>query len=100
MKVYIYPNRIEIVSHPGPLPGIEMKHLEGLAPFPHVPPRNRRIGELLKELRLAESRHTGLSTLRREMSANGSPSPYFDFDEARTYFCVTLPAHPPPANGH
>jgi ATP-dependent DNA helicase RecG len=95
-KVYIYPNRIEIVSHPGPLPGIEMKHLEGLAPFPHVPPRNRRIGELLKELRLAEGRHTGLPTLRREMSANGSPQPLFDFDEARTYFAVTLPVHPPP----
>ncbi len=64
-----------------------------------MPPRNRRIGEFLKELRLAEGRHTGLSTLRREMSVNGSPQPFFDFDEARTYFCVTLPAHPPPANG-
>ncbi len=34
VKVYIYPNRIEIISHPGPLPGIEMKHLRRTGSFP------------------------------------------------------------------
>ena len=28
------------------------------------------------------------------MAANGSPPPRYDFDEHRTYFRVTLPAHP------
>ena len=28
------------------------------------------------------------------MARNGSPPPRFDFDEGRTYFRATLPAHP------
>jgi ATP-dependent DNA helicase RecG len=59
-----------------------------------VPARNRRIGELLKELRLAEGRGTGLPKIRRAMRQNGSPDPIFDFDDARTWFRVRLPAHP------
>jgi ATP-dependent DNA helicase RecG len=93
-KVYLYPNRIEVISYPGPVPGIEHKHLDGTAPVPPVPARNRRIGEYLKELRLAEGRGTGLPRIRRSMEENGSPAPTFDFDEERTYFRVTLPAHP------
>ncbi|MGC8492346.1 MAG: ATP-binding protein [Syntrophobacteraceae bacterium] len=94
VKVYLYPDRMEIISYPGPVPGIEKRHLEGLDPLPPVPARNRRIGEFLKELRLAEGRGTGLPKVRRSMQENGSPPPRFDFDEARSYFRVTLPAHP------
>lgn len=93
-KVYLYPNRIEIISYPGPVMGIEMDHLRGDKPVPPVPARNRRIGEFLKELRLAEARGTGLPKIRRSMQENGSPTPTFDFDEPRSYFRVTLPAHP------
>ena len=93
-KVYLYPDRMEIISYPGPVPGIEEKHLEGLAPLPPVPARNRRIGEMLKELRLAEGRGTGIPKVRRTMQQNGSPPPRFDFDAVRSYFRVTLPAHP------
>jgi len=93
-KVYLYPNRIEIISYPGPVPGIEPQHLSGAMAPPPVPARNRRIGEFLKELRLAEGRGTGLPKIRRSMAENGSPSPVFDFDEGRTYFRITLPAHP------
>lgn len=93
-KVYLYPDRMEIISYPGPVPGIELKHLHGSAPLPPVPARNRRIGELLKELRLAEGRGTGIPKVRRTMEQNGSPPPSFDFDEARSYFRVTLPVHP------
>ncbi len=92
-KVYLYPNRIEIISYPGPVPGIEQPHLSGAVAPPPVPARNRRIGEFLKELRLAEGRGTGLPKIRRSMAENGSPSPVFDFDEGRSYFRVTLPAH-------
>lgn len=94
VKVYLYPDRMEIISYPGPVPGIELKHLDGQAPLPPVPARNRRIGELLKELRLAEGRGTGIPKVRRAMLQNGSPPPRFDFDDARSYFRVTLPVHP------
>jgi ATP-dependent DNA helicase RecG len=94
IKVYLYPDRMEITSYPGPMPGIEKKHLQQGERIPDVPYRNRRIGEFLKDLRLAEARGTGIPKIRRKMADNGSPSPTFDFDEGRTYFRVTLPAHP------
>ena len=64
------------------------------ATVPPVPSRNRRIGEFLKELRLAEGRGTGIPKIYRKMNENGSPRPIFEFDESRTYFRVILPAHP------
>lgn len=93
-KVYLYPNRLEVISYPGPVPGLQLEHLNGERAMPPLPARNRRIGELLKELRLAEARGTGLPKIRRSMRENGSPNPAFDFDEQRSYFRVTLPAHP------
>lgn len=93
-KIHLYPNRIEVISYPGPVRGIKERHLNGEELPPPVPARNRRIGELLKELRLAEGRGTGLPKIRRSMKDNGSPAPRFDFDEDRGYFRVTLPAHP------
>ena len=94
VKVYLYPDRIEIISYPGPVPGIELKHLEPGYQIPPVPNRNRRIGEFLKELRLAEGRGTGIPKIRRKMNENGSPDPIFEFNESRSYFRVILPAHP------
>ncbi len=93
-KVYLYPDRIEVISYPGPVPGIEAAHLAPDGSVPPVPARNRRIGEFLKELRLAEGRLTGLPQIYGAMEQNGSPTPSFDFDADRTYFRVTLPAHP------
>lgn len=93
-KVYLYPDRMEIISYPGPVPGVEREHFQPGARIPPVPARNRRIGELLKELRLAEARGTGVPKVFRAMEQNGSPRPGFDFDEGRTFFQVTLPAHP------
>ncbi len=93
-KIYMYPDRMEIISYPGPVQGVELGHLASGSSVPPVPARNRKIGELLKELRLAEARGTGLPKMRRRMSENGSSEPLFDFDAGRTYFRVTLPAHP------
>ena len=92
-KIYVYPDRMEIISYPGPLHGIEARHFAA-GIVPPVPARNRRIGEFLKELRLAEGRGTGLPKIRRRMAENGSPEPRFDYDEGRTYFRVILPIHP------
>ena len=94
-KVYVFPSRVDVISYPGPVAGIRAEHL---APNPKVvpaaPARNRRIGEFLKELGLAEGRLSGLPKIYAAMAANGSPAPSFDFDEERTYFQATLPAHP------
>ena len=93
-KVWLYPSRVEVISYPGPVPGIEARHLAPNAEARAVPARNRRIGEFLKELGLAEGRLTGLPKVFQAMEANGSPAPRFEFDEQRTYFQATLPAHP------
>ena len=93
-KVYLYPSRIEITSYPGPVPGIEARHLVPNAEVRAAPARNRRIGEFLKELKLAEGRLSGLPKVFQAMEANGSPVPRFEFDEQRTCFQATLPAHP------
>ena len=93
-KIYLQEDRLEIISYPGPVPGLQPEHFEAGASPPPVPARNRRIGELLKELGLVEMRGTGLGKIHREMAANGSPPPRFEFDEERTYFRVVLPIHP------
>lgn len=93
-KVYLYPDRIEVISYPGPVSGIEEDHLVPGGSVPPVPARSRRIGEFLKELKLAEGRLTGLPQIYDAMEQNGSPTPRFDFDAGRTYFRVTLAAHP------
>lgn len=94
-KVYVYPSRIEIVSYPGPVPGVEREDFAPAAAFLRAAPaRNRRIGEFLKEVRLAEGRLSGLPKIFEAMAANGSPPPVFRFDEQRMFFQATLPAHP------
>jgi ATP-dependent DNA helicase RecG len=90
-KIHLYPDRIEIISYPGPVPGLGPEHFLPGRSFPPKPARNRRIGEFLKELGLAEARYTGLPKIYGAMAENGSPAPRFDFDES--YFRVTLPAH-------
>ena len=47
--------------------------------------RNRRIGELFKEIDLSEKKGTGIPKILREFKKNGSPEPEFDMDEDRTY---------------
>ncbi|MCK5242000.1 putative DNA binding domain-containing protein [bacterium] len=93
VKVYLYPDRMEITSYPGPVAGIMPEHLKQ-GSMPSVPARNRRIGEFLKDLRLAEARGTGIPKIKRKMQENGSPEAEFDFDDERTYFRVILPVHP------
>ncbi len=94
-KVYIRPDSIQITSYPGPMPGLYKRHFEPGSVIPSVPNRNRRIGEFLRELRLAEAKGTGIPKILRRLKANGSPPPLFDFDEeTRTYFQVTLRPHP------
>lgn len=93
IEVRILPDRITIVSYPGPDRSIK---LEALASGNLVARRyrNRRIGEFLKELRLTEGRGTGIPKAIRVMIENGSPQPIFETDEDRNFFFATLMIHP------
>lgn len=93
IEVRIYPNRIDIISFPGPLPPLDKEKLKNNQ-FDVRKYRNRRIGEFLKDLHLTEGRATGIPTIIGAMKKNGSPPPVFDTDENRTYFKTTLLIHP------
>ena len=55
--------------------------------------RNRRIGEFLKELELAEARNTGYPAILRAIERNGSPKPIIETNTSRDYFTFVLPVH-------
>ncbi len=91
--VRVTSDRIDIRSTPGPVPGIDPDQLRPGGTPRLIPPRNPHVGELFKELGLAEKRLTGLNKVFRAMERNGSPPPEFYFDEQRTFFQATLFAH-------
>jgi len=93
VEVRVFPNRIEILSYPGPVPPLGKDNLMSKKVTARRC-RNRRIGDFLKELHLAEGRGTGFPKIRRALEANGSPWPIFETDEERTYFLTTLHIHP------
>ncbi|XZE17492.1 RNA-binding domain-containing protein [Pirellulaceae bacterium SH449] len=93
IEVRVNPESIEMVSYPGPEPSIRNEQLQSGRVVPRRY-RNRRIGELLKELELTERRGTGFPKIERAMQRNGSPPAVFSTDEGRTHFLVTLPIHP------
>ena len=55
--------------------------------------RNRRIGEFLKELDLAEARNTGYPVILGATKTNGSPKPILETNTHRDYFTFILPIH-------
>ena len=92
VEVRITPQELAVLSFPGPDRSIRMRDLRaGRAVSRRY--RNRRIGEFLKELGLAEGRSTGVPKILRAMRENGSPAPVFESDKDRTSFLVRLPVH-------
>lgn len=92
IEIQILPDRIEILSYPGPLPPVTNADLQQRRVIARDY-RNRRIGDFLKELKLTEGKATGIPLIRDEMAKNGNPDPVFFTDEERTLFLVTLPCH-------
>lgn len=90
-KVYIEPDSILITSYPGPHAAIRPEHFRPGNTVPEVPARNRRIGELLKELRIAEARGSGILKIQRALADNGSPPAEIDCDP--TFFSVRIPIY-------
>ncbi|HEY5536241.1 MAG TPA: RNA-binding domain-containing protein [Ignavibacteria bacterium] len=88
----IYPERIDILSYPGPLPPLDNQRLQNFQ-LDVRKYRNRRIGEFLKELHLTEGRATGVPSILKSLEKNGSPKPILETDNDRTYFKTTLKIH-------
>jgi len=94
IEVQIWPDRIEILSFPGPVPPVNAKILAENKRIVARDYRNRRVGDFLKELHLTEGRGTGIPTMKRVLTENGSPDPVLETDEQCTYFLTVLPVHP------
>ncbi len=92
IEVNVRLDKIEIISNPGALPPIDSKALKRKT-IVAKNYRNRRVGDFLKELKLTESKGTGLPKIYREMENNGSPTPVFEMDDERTYFLTILKIH-------
>ena len=92
VEVRISPDEVTILSFPGPDRSVRLQDLQtGRAVSRRY--RNRRIGEFLKELKLAEGRATGIPKILKAMRMNGSPEPAFETDDERSSFVVRLPVH-------
>ena len=92
VEVTITPTQLEISSLPGmdrSITDADLKKFTIRSRFY----RNRRIGEFLKELDLAEGRNTGIGKIVRAMRENGSPDPQFYNPETRSFMMVILPIH-------
>ncbi len=83
---------IEIVSFPGPDCLVTQ---EGLKRYKvsNRRYRNRRIGDILKELHLTEGRNTGFGKILSALEENGSPKPEFETDEGHNYSITRLFVH-------
>ena len=86
------PEKMEVTSFPGPDRSISDEDLKNCRLVSRNT-RNRRIGDLLKELKLAEGRNTGIPRIIREIKKNGSDMPAFETDADRRYLTVSIPIH-------
>ena len=93
ITVRITSESIEITSFPGFDRSISDKDIAELRIRARVY-RNRRIGDLLKELKLIEGRNTGFPNAIKALKANGSGMPRFEMDNERSFLSVTIPIHP------
>jgi ATP-dependent DNA helicase RecG len=93
VEIQILPDKIEILSFPGPLPPVDNKMLKKERVVAREY-RNRKIGGFLKELKLTEGRGTGIPIIHRELEKNGSPPPILETDDERSYFLCTIKIHP------
>lgn len=94
IEVRVLPTAIEIISYNGVDPSLKQSDFD-TGTIRNRRYRNRRIGEFLKELNLTEGRGTGIPTMKRVLSINGSPKPIFDTNEPeRSCFVTELTIHP------
>lgn len=93
VEIRIYPDSINIINYGGPDRSIKSDAFK-VGPIKPRRYRNRRLGDLLKELDLTEGKATGIPRIKKALKENGSPEPAFVFDEDRTFFQVDFLIHP------
>ncbi len=86
-QVIRYQDRIEVRN-----PGYSLVDDEQLGE-PGSFPRNPRISDVFREMRLAENKGTGVAAIRRAMHGAGLTPPFFGSDRTRNQFVVTLWLH-------
>lgn len=84
VEIRIYVDSIQIINYPGLAKWINLEKFE-TGKIRGRKYRNRRIGELFKEIDLSEKKGTGISKILRELKQNGSPEPEFEMDDDRNY---------------
>lgn len=84
--------RIEVRSYPGPLPPIDNQALQEFR-FNSRNYRNIKLGDWLKNIRLAEKYATGIPTIFDSLEQNGSPKPFFWTDDTKSEFLVVIKCH-------
>ncbi len=89
IEMRVEPDRIEIVSFPGPDRSVTAAGLKNYR-VSNRRYRNRRLGDFLKELGLTEGRNTGFSKILQALEDNGSPKPEFETDENHSYFLARI----------
>lgn len=94
VEITIEPDRVSVLSYSGPDRTISMQAIKEAKSLRSRRYRNRRLGEFLKELDLTEGRATGIPTIQKALSENGSSPATIETDESRTYFLMDIPCHP------
>ncbi|WP_326512418.1 ATP-binding protein [Clostridium intestinale] len=89
IEVRIYKDEIIIINYPGADKSIKLEDINVGRVFARRY-RNRKIGEFLKAMKLAQGKATGLSKIIDVMKKNYSPRPVFEMDDERSYFLVRL----------
>lgn len=97
IEIRVNPDSIQVYSLEGPMPPLRAKDLKEKRVVSRNY-RNRRIGDILKELDITEGRSTGFPKIYNAMRKNGSPEPSFETDEDNSFFLATIPIHPAFAN--
>lgn len=93
VEVRVEPDRIEILSYPGPVRSVTHEMFDSGRVTPRRY-RNRRIGDFFKALDMTEGLSTGIPKIYQVMERNDSPRPEFEFDEDRSYFITRLLINP------
>lgn len=91
VEITVEPDKISILSYSGPDRSISMEDINEAKSLRSRRYRNRRLGDFLKELNLTEGRATGIPTIQKKLSDNGSPKAIIKTDEARTFFLIIIP---------
>ena len=92
VNVRIYLDRIEVINYPGPDQWIKMDAFAAGKIRPRKY-RNRRIGEMFKEIDLSEKQGTGITKVINAMEQNGSAAVEFDTVDERVYLTAIVRKH-------